>query len=650
MYIRAKGFRILQIVAAAAAVCAGISAAQSANAADYGLWRARAAASDYEIYYSARGSTESLAKRLAELLQNSDHKKVTLRIAAADAGPPSASTVRILFGSAADDAIARELRGGAGGRIDSKMANAVAGERDALSFFTEIGGRPVLGLLANDEAALAACLNKAARDREFLLFPDRPGAGVFRGGECARAWSALTPATRENGIFYFVEADGEIADADYELLKSGAERALVDFYDLAGRFEMQPVTVVLYHHLDAKIRATGERRIASSQLLARRVDAVYSPGFIHDICREIARVASFGQFGAAANPTFEQEVENRAAARAAAPPAQWRDRARLPMKAFMILLDETAPDANIQFESALPELKAAGANAILLTSIREPGGIDGAAADDTLRWRAQECRRAGFYVMLGSRWLGQRNGAWIGEPFTLPEHDWNRYFEDIKKTMLHDAALAEELQCAWWFFGTELRGATSVPGYESWWRVAIGDMRKLYHGGLAYASSWDLVPRRSSDPSNPPPLKAEFEILPFWKDLDAVAVTGYIPLSVNDGAGDELLDGGSADFARRLEEVARREGKPLMLAEIGYDATESSYRFPWRGRGEASAIGQSRAYGAFLKYLTDKDWLAGCVINGYAPDDVRAPGRSRSVKNRGSLSLIKDFFLKIRAK
>lgn len=706
------------------------AAAPSQDAgADYSLWRKRAAASGYEIYYSPGAGNAILAKRLADYFaEREGRSSLIFEIGKNGAAAPGKTTIPVLIGKFTDPEIREQLQNASGSRMDPRMASAQGKAGDVVSFFIEKDGRPLLAFLSNDEKAFAAALNKSSRDPAMLLFPERPGTATLIGGEIERPYHDAGKKILQLGAFTYYAAEEGIGEAEVQKLDRALGACLARFYNFAGRDVVAPMSVVLYKNLDTKIQATGERTLASSQFLARRIDALYDESYFSNVARETARIALLSKYGlftngfaesgivewlvdetshagewnlpfeditdpmhrglrsptllaradaeltrsavaafgatewlqitstgdASANPKFRELLTKNPppAARVSAAP---RRPSPLPIKGFIILQKEGGREANLQFSNAVAQTKAAGANAVLLTAYREPGKrtrgfVDLQCSDDELLWRAGECRRAGMLPIFRTIWLGVRAGGWVGEPFTLASSDWSQYYEDILQIMLHDAALAERMECPWWFFATELRGATGIVDYEPWWHTTISELRKLYHGGLSYAASWDLVPVKNKDATSRSVPLAEFEILTFWKDLDAVSATGFIPLSIERDASDEQINAGAADFARRLEIVAKREGKPLLLAEAGFSATDQSYQFPWRGRGGESTAGQARAYEAFLKYLINKDWFSGILLNGFSADPAADGPRAFSVNSRFAMKYIDDFFSKLKPK
>ncbi|MFN0207203.1 MAG: glycoside hydrolase family 113 [Planctomycetota bacterium] len=326
--------------------------------------------------------------------------------------------------------------------------------------------------------------------------------------------------------------------------------------------------------------------------------------------------------------------------------------AALPVRAFVLLDSGGPPGPDSAFRSTLQQIKESGANAVLLTTFREPGARRKAfatnelATDPILAWRAVEIRKAGLLPLYRSQYLGQRYGNWVGTPYSLPYDDWKVFLENIKDVILHDALLAEQMGCEWFFVGTELRGITSDAGLAEFWKTTIADVRKVYFGGLTYASSWDYIPKKASARESETRILAEFENIPFWSELDAISVTGYIPLTIDPLAPDEALVGVASDFANRIEAIATKNGKPVIIAEMGYPAGRAPQVTPWRAMPPWNAEAQRRCYQSFFIAFNNRPWLRGIVVNGWTREGERTSVRNEafSVSNTDSRTLVSEFF------
>jgi hypothetical protein len=324
----------------------------------------------------------------------------------------------------------------------------------------------------------------------------------------------------------------------------------------------------------------------------------------------------------------------------------------LPVRGFIVLDGGGPPGPDMAFRGTLQQIRDAGGNGVLLSVVRRPGQRAGSftnpeSGDDAqVEWQAAEIRRAGMIPMVRSLWWGQRNGQWIGEPGALPPGDWQDLWEDARQVLLHDALLAERIGCEWFFFGTELRGLTRDAEQAAIWSQLIQQIRKVYSGGLSYAASWDITAVAPTPGEPPGPRPSEFETIPFWKQLDALSVTGYMPLGTQPLASDEVLVGVASSFADRIGRVAQATGLPVLLAEVGYPAGRAAHVAPWRSSGPPNAEAQRRCYGAFAQAFRERAWLRGLIINGWERDGERVGARNAAfnMAHQASRGILTDFF------
>ena len=111
---------------------------------------------------------------------------------------------------------------------------------------------------------------------------------------------------------------------------------------------------------------------------------------------------------------------------------------------------------------------------------------------------------------------------------------------------------AEQLRYVVRLFSTELSRTESRPE----WRQLIAKVRTIYHGRILYAANFDA-----------------FERTPFWDALDAIGIDAYFPLSGDRHASDRALQGGAREVVARIDAVASKWKRPVILTELGYPST-----------------------------------------------------------------------------
>ena len=107
-------------------------------------------------------------------------------------------------------------------------------------------------------------------------------------------------------------------------------------------------------------------------------------------------------------------------------------------------------------------------------------------------------------VRMEDKGRGAAAGEWRGK---LAPTDRDRWYESYRSFILHYASLAEACGAQEFSVGSEL-GSMQVDAER--WRSLIATVRANYRGRLLYSANWD-----------------DYESVPFWRDLDAIGVTGY---------------------------------------------------------------------------------------------------------------------------
>lgn len=258
----------------------------------------------------------------------------------------------------------------------------------------------------------------------------------------------------------------------------------------------------------------------------------------------------------------------------------------------------------------LDELAALGADAVSLMpfayqprpdapELRFMNASPGSETDAGLIHAARQAHRRGFTVLWKPHlWLG--HGSWPGEVAMTSEADWRRWWRTYRRYVLHHAVLAAYAGAELFAVGVELE--RTVERRDDW-EALIRDVRRVYPGAVTYAANWGQGAERAR----------------FWESLDAVGVDAYYSL-VEPGSGgvvdptDAELAQGAAAVAGRLEALARRTGKPVLLTEVGFPARRAAWLEPHREDGELSPEDQARAYRALLGALEGRPWLRGVFV------------------------------------
>jgi hypothetical protein len=225
-------------------------------------------------------------------------------------------------------------------------------------------------------------------------------------------------------------------------------------------------------------------------------------------------------------------------------------------------------------------------------------------SDEGIRATTQLARAAGIQTILKPHiWV--RKG-WPGDICMNSEGEWQQWFAQYERFILHYAELAEQERIPILCIGTELH---RTVGRESEWRALISKIRACYAGQLTYAANFHL----------------EFEEVAFWDALDYIGVQAYFPLSKNVNTSVAELQKNWRAHTRSIEAVSRKFGKPVLFTEIGYKSTLDAAVEPWRWPQESDANQiseevQARCYQAFFNEVWPQPWLAGAYFWKWYPD------------------------------
>lgn len=205
----------------------------------------------------------------------------------------------------------------------------------------------------------------------------------------------------------------------------------------------------------------------------------------------------------------------------------------------------------------LERLRRVGYDAVALLPFGGQRGFEGTEirwfdgpsgeSDLSMALGAARAKKLGMRVLLKPHvWTMRRGG---GDATRIEPGDWSAWFASYERFILHHALLARAIGADWFAVGTELTRSEGRPE----WRPLIAKIRAVYHGSLTYAANFDA-----------------FEKTPFWDALDAVGVDAYFPLASGEEADDAALRRGAAAAMARMEAVAARVRRPLLITEVGY--------------------------------------------------------------------------------
>ncbi len=202
-------------------------------------------------------------------------------------------------------------------------------------------------------------------------------------------------------------------------------------------------------------------------------------------------------------------------------------------------------------------------------------------ADADLRAGIRDAHALGLAVVVKSHvWVPEN---WAGAVAMKFEEDWREWFANYRRELERIARIAAEEKAEALAIGTELKLTTQRPE----WNELIGAARGAYRGRLIYVAH----------------NVEEAETVPFWDRLDTVGVTLYPPLGADDdGDGRRRTMRAVAD---RLDALAARSGKSVVVGEIGLRSAKGAAAKPWESAEERASEPDPELQAQVLA-----DWLA----------------------------------------
>jgi hypothetical protein len=253
-----------------------------------------------------------------------------------------------------------------------------------------------------------------------------------------------------------------------------------------------------------------------------------------------------------------------------------------------IIVAPDHPFGGASAEQALAKAKVLGATAVAIipflwqASPSSPDLTRGTDMTDAqLHSAIRDAHAAGLTVLVKPHvWVPQ---SWAGEVAMNSEDAWRTWFSNYQSALEHIARIAEQERAEALVIGTELDATAQRPE----WGPLIAATRSLYTGRLLYIAH-----------------NVEgAEKFPLWDRLDFVGVSLYPPLGTDDDRVYRLSVMRAA--ADRLDQLAARTGKSVIVGEIGLRSAQGAAAKPWESAEERAAAPDPALQAEVLT-----DWLA----------------------------------------
>jgi hypothetical protein len=255
---------------------------------------------------------------------------------------------------------------------------------------------------------------------------------------------------------------------------------------------------------------------------------------------------------------------------------------------FNIIATSDHPFGSESAKLALANAKGIGARAVAIIpflwqpSSASPDLIRGKDITDIeLRLAIRDAHALGLAVVIKPHvWVPQ---SWAGTVAMNSEEAWGTWFANYQHELERFARIAEGEGAEGLAIGTELDQTTQ----RAEWETLIDSVRNLYSGRLLYVAH-----------------NVEgAEEVPFWHRLDFISASLYPPLGSDNDRGYRLRV--MRDSADRLDALATRTNKQILVGEIGLRSAEGAAAKPWESAEERDAAPDPRLQASVLA-----DWLA----------------------------------------
>lgn len=255
---------------------------------------------------------------------------------------------------------------------------------------------------------------------------------------------------------------------------------------------------------------------------------------------------------------------------------------------FNVIATPAHPFGSETARISLANAKRLGARAIAVVPFlwqSSPTSPDLLRGDDMtdaqLRAAIRDAHALGLAVLVKPHvWVPER---WAGAVVMNSDADWGDWFANYRREVERIARIAADEKAEALAIGTELLQTTQ----RQEWNELIAVARGAYSGRLLYMAH----------------NVEEAETVPFWSKLDAIGVTLYPPLGDDDDRDHRRATMRAA--ADRLDALAARTGKPVIVGEIGLRSAQGAAAKPWESAEERAAAPDPGLQADVLA-----DWLA----------------------------------------
>ena len=201
---------------------------------------------------------------------------------------------------------------------------------------------------------------------------------------------------------------------------------------------------------------------------------------------------------------------------------------------------------------------------------------------------------------------------WRGTIKMPTEADWNAWWENYTKFIVHYAQIANKESCKAFCVGCEMQ---SIEHCSDRWRRLVMAVRKIYPGVILYnAANVETIGK-----------------IDWWDAVDVLGVSGYHPVgTINDQSLEKMLASWKP-VRNNLRKLCEQWRKPLLFVEIGMRSAHTASRFPsdWTHKDlPYDGDEQARYYQAALETFWNEAWCMGFCWWEDWPDKLYSRARA----------------------
>lgn len=232
-------------------------------------------------------------------------------------------------------------------------------------------------------------------------------------------------------------------------------------------------------------------------------------------------------------------------------------------------------------------------------------------SDEGIRVTSAYAKKRNLKIMLKPHiWLLNYSGKWRSDIRMENEKDWDLWFKNYEKVIVHYANLAKELEIDALCIGTEL--FQTVRGHNEKWVNMIKKVKMVYPGKLTYAANW----------------YKEYEDVKFWNELDFIGIQAYFPLGTSENPTITDINEAWSGYKKKISVLANSLSKKVIFTELGYKNMLGTTIRPWEWPEKISGYIldeelQSRAFESFFQSFWDETWFAGVFIWKWYPHEPK---------------------------